>query len=52
MSRAGTIAVALFVLLGAARAEEAETPSREPYQLVRALHALQDAIARARAIAE
>jgi chemotaxis protein MotC len=46
MSRAGTIAVLLIVLLGAARAEEAEAPSREPYQLVRTLHALQDQIAR------
>jgi chemotaxis protein MotC len=46
MSRVGTIAVALFVLLGSARADEAEAPPREPYQLVRTLHALQDQIAR------
>ncbi|MBO4223984.1 chemotaxis protein [Bradyrhizobium neotropicale] len=46
MNRVGTIAVALVVLVGAARAEEAEAPSREPYQMIRALHALQDDIAR------
>ncbi|MGO4711833.1 chemotaxis protein [Bradyrhizobium sp. 2TAF24] len=46
MMRAGPIAVALFALLGTARAEQAEAPVREPYQLLRKLHALQDEIAR------
>ncbi|MEW6645324.1 MAG: chemotaxis protein [Pseudomonadota bacterium] len=46
MTRAGAIAVGLLALLGAARAEDADAPAREPYQLVRKLHALQDDIAR------
>ena len=45
MTKTGIIAAALLALLSGARAEEPEATTREPYQLVRALQALQDAIA-------
>jgi len=46
MIRKATVAGSLLALLGAAHAEENEAPSREPYQLVRTLQALQDEISR------
>ena len=46
MTYGGIIAAALLVLLSGAQAEEIEASVREPYQLVRALQALQDEIAR------
>ncbi|HEY0331529.1 MAG TPA: chemotaxis protein [Rhodopseudomonas sp.] len=42
----GIIALAWLALLGAARAEDSEAATRQPYQLVRSLQALQDDIAR------
>ena len=45
MTKTGIIATALLALLSGARAEETEATAREPYQLVRALQALQDSIA-------
>ena len=40
------IAAALFLLSGAACADEVDALAREPYQLVRSLQSLQDQIAR------
>ena len=45
MTKTGIIATALLALLSGARAAEMEATAREPYQLVRALQALQDSIA-------
>uniref|UniRef100_Q07SG3 Putative chemotaxis protein n=1 Tax=Rhodopseudomonas palustris (strain BisA53) TaxID=316055 RepID=Q07SG3_RHOP5 len=46
MTHLAKVAIALLALLGSARADEAATSAREPYQLVRSLQSLQDQIAR------
>jgi chemotaxis protein MotC len=46
MNYASIITVAVFAVLGPARADEMAASGREPYQLVRSLQAMQDQIAR------